>query len=136
MAKKSERPTSAGEKKNKKKMKSQPSAVAMKMKTKALNPFESIWSRRKFDILGKKRKGEERRIGLARSAAIDKVFLVYLFQFVGLAVGFFWLLGLFWLWQRKKTLLKEYERSGKASQFVDKRIGEDNEDMGEFQQAL
>ncbi|XVE74380.1 hypothetical protein DITRI_Ditri12bG0012200 [Diplodiscus trichospermus] len=37
------------------------------------NPFETIWSRRKFDILGKKRKGEERRIGLARSRAVQKV---------------------------------------------------------------
>lgn len=38
--------------------------------------------------------------------------------------------------QRKKTLLKEYEQSGKASVFLDKRIGEGNEEMGEFQKAL
>lgn len=38
--------------------------------------------------------------------------------------------------QRKKTLLKEYEQSGKASVFLDKRIGEGNEEIGEFQKAL
>lgn len=38
--------------------------------------------------------------------------------------------------QRKKTLLKDYERSGKSSVFVDKRIGEENEDLGEFDKAI
>lgn len=47
--------------------------VAMKHKAPKPNPFESIWARSKFDILGKKRKGEEKRIGLAHSKAIDKV---------------------------------------------------------------
>lgn len=62
-------------KKNKKKSskRSGPNAVAMKLKASQPNPFETIWSRRKFDILGKKRKGEERRNGLARSLAIEKV---------------------------------------------------------------
>lgn len=55
--------------------KSGPDAVAMKHKTSQPNPFETIWSNRKFDILGKKRKGEERRIGLARSCAIEKVII-------------------------------------------------------------
>ncbi|XP_076917680.1 uncharacterized protein LOC143577842 [Bidens hawaiensis] len=98
-------------KKNKNKKKINPNAVAMKVKApeNKPNPFETIWSRRKFDILGKKRKGEERRIGLARSLAIEK---------------------------RKKTLLKDYERSGKSSVFVDKRIGEQNEDLGEFDKAI
>ncbi|XP_012082545.1 nucleolar protein 14 isoform X2 [Jatropha curcas] len=98
-------------KKNKKNKKSGPNAVAMKVKTTPKdNPFETIWSRRKFDILGKKKgKGEERRIGLARSLAIDK---------------------------RKKTLLKEYEQSGKASVFIDKRIGEKNDELGEFDKAI
>ncbi|KAI7748626.1 hypothetical protein M8C21_012426 [Ambrosia artemisiifolia] len=98
--------------KKKKNKKINPNAVAMKVKAPAAtkpNPFETIWSRRKFDILGKKRKGEERRIGLARSLAIEK---------------------------RKKTLLKDYERSGKSSVFVDKRIGEQNEDLGEFDKAI
>lgn len=98
-------------KKNKKKSskRSGPNAVAMKQKAPQPNPFETIWSRRKFDILGKKRKGEQRRIGLARSLAIEK---------------------------RKKTLLKEYEQSGKSSVFLDKRIGEQNEVLGEFDKAI
>ncbi|KAL2542866.1 Nop14-like protein [Abeliophyllum distichum] len=114
MAKKS-KPTSNGSamsKKNKNKMKNKlsvPNSVAMKNKAPKPNPFESIWSRRKFDILGKKRKGEERRVGLSRSVAIEK---------------------------RKKTLLKEYEQSGKSSAFVDKRIGEQNEDLAEFDKAI
>uniref|UniRef100_A0A7N0U7V8 Nucleolar protein 14 n=1 Tax=Kalanchoe fedtschenkoi TaxID=63787 RepID=A0A7N0U7V8_KALFE len=100
-----------GEKKMKKKKRAAgPNVVAMKHKASAAtNPFESIWSRSKFHVLGKKRKGEERRIGMARSLAIDK---------------------------RKKTLLKEYERSGKASAFVDKRIGELNDDLEEFDKAI
>ncbi|KAI4379202.1 hypothetical protein MLD38_005529 [Melastoma candidum] len=96
-------------KKKKKKGQVGPKAASMKAVAPKPNPFETIWSRRKFDILGKKRKGEERRIGLARARSIDK---------------------------RKKTLLKEYERSGKASVFVDKRIGENNEEMGEFEKAI
>ena len=38
--------------------------------------------------------------------------------------------------QRKKTLLKEYEQSGKSSVFIDKRIGEQNEGLGEFDKAI
>lgn len=102
---------SANKNKKKNKKKINPNAIAMKVKAPATkpNPFETIWSRRKFDILGKKRKGEERRIGLARTLAIEK---------------------------RKKTLLKDYERSGKSSVFVDKRIGEQNEELGEFDKAI
>lgn len=97
-------------KKKWKKKNSGPKTVAMKNKaTKADNPFETIWSRRKFDILGKKRKGEEVRIGLSRSLAIQK---------------------------RSKTLLKEYEQSGKSSVFVDKRIGERNDALEEFDKAI
>ncbi|PON97246.1 Nucleolar protein [Trema orientale] len=92
-----------------KKKKSGPESIAMKVQAPKPNPFETIWSRRKFDILGKKRRGEERRVGLARSRAIEK---------------------------RKKTLLKEYEQSGKSSVFVDKRIGEHNDDLGEFDKAI
>ncbi|GMJ03745.1 hypothetical protein like AT1G69070 [Hibiscus trionum] len=102
---------SSAEAKTKKKAtkKSGPDAISMKLKAPKANPFETIWSRRKFDILGKKRKGEERRIGLARSLAIQK---------------------------RKKTLLKEYEQSTKSSVFVDKRIGEQNDDLGEFEKGI
>lgn len=38
--------------------------------------------------------------------------------------------------QRQKTLLKEYEQSTKSSVFVDKRIGEQNEDLEEFHKAI
>ncbi|XVF85775.1 hypothetical protein PTKIN_Ptkin17bG0144500 [Pterospermum kingtungense] len=106
---------SSAETKTKKKTKKRgnkktgPEAISMKLKPQKANPFETIWSRRKFDILGKKRKGEERRLGLSRSLAIQK---------------------------RKKTLLKEYEQSTKSSVFVDKRIGEQNEDLGEFEKAI
>ncbi|WCJ20870.1 hypothetical protein M5689_003074 [Euphorbia peplus] len=102
----------SGSKTSKKKTKtSGPKSVAMKVTTTPKdNPFETIWSRRKFDIIGKKRgKGEERRMGLTRSIAIDK---------------------------RKKTLLKEYQQSGKSSQFVDKRIGEQNDELGEFDKGI
>ncbi|KNA23202.1 hypothetical protein SOVF_026920 [Spinacia oleracea] len=98
-------------KKNKKKSKKAGvKKVSMKQKSAPKdNPFETIWSRRKFDVIGKKRKGEERRIGQARTRAIDK---------------------------RKKTLLVEYEQSGKASVFVDNRIGEQNDALGEFDKAI
>ncbi|XP_070674715.1 uncharacterized protein [Malus domestica] len=94
----------------KKKNKLGPNAVAMKHQVPLKpNPFETIWSRRKFDILGKKRKGEERRVGLFRSRAIETA---------------------------KSTLLKEYEQSNKASVFVDKRIGEHNDELNEFHKAI
>ncbi|KAL0292922.1 UNVERIFIED_CONTAM: hypothetical protein Sangu_3247700, partial [Sesamum angustifolium] len=38
--------------------------------------------------------------------------------------------------QRQKTLLKKYEQSTKSSVFVDKRIGEQNEGLGEFDKAI
>ncbi|XP_059648722.1 uncharacterized protein LOC132294765 [Cornus florida] len=107
MAKKST--DNGNKKKSKKKNKTGPKGMFMKSKAPQENPFETIWSRRKFDILGKKRKGEEKRIGLARSLAIQK---------------------------RKKTLLKEYEQSGKSSVFVDNRIGEQNDELGEFDKAI
>ena len=98
-------------KKKKKKTKSSgPKSKSMKVSEPPKpNPFENIWSRRKFDILGKKRKGEERRIGLARSLGIQK---------------------------RKQTLLKEYEQSTKSSVFLDNRIGEQGEALPEFDKAL
>jgi len=70
----------AGEKKKskgKKKGKNGPAKVAMKARGAAAeersNPFEAIWSRRKFDVLGKKSKGEEGRVSRSRSEAIRKV---------------------------------------------------------------
>ncbi|KAL8052722.1 hypothetical protein ABFX02_05G024100 [Erythranthe guttata] len=83
---------------------------AIKKKAPKENPFESIWSRRKFNILGKKRKEEERRrIGHSRSIGLQK---------------------------RQNTLLKEYEQSKKSSVFVDNRIGEQSEALGEFDKAI
>jgi len=80
MAKTKPMAAAAGEKKKskgKKKGKNGPAKVAMKARAAAAeersNPFEAIWSRRKFDVLGKKRKGEERRVSRARSEAIRKV---------------------------------------------------------------
>ncbi|KAL0327103.1 UNVERIFIED_CONTAM: hypothetical protein Sangu_1788300 [Sesamum angustifolium] len=114
MAKKSSTESSKKKKnKSKNKIKSKLSILnseAKKTKAPQENPFESIWSRRKFDILGKKRKDDERRrVGLSRSLAIQK---------------------------RQKTLLKEYEQSTKSSVFCDKRIGEQNEGLGEFDKAI
>lgn len=45
---------------------------------------------------------------------------------------YLWCVGL----QREKTLLKEYEQSGKSSVFIDKRIGEQNDELGEFDKAI
>ncbi|XP_006651582.1 nucleolar protein 14 [Oryza brachyantha] len=99
--------------KGKKKGRNGPAAVAMKARGAATaasnNPFEAIWSRRKFDVLGKKRKGEEQRVGRARSEAIHK---------------------------RENTLLKEFEQSGKSSVFHDRRIGERDETLPEFDKAI
>lgn len=115
MAKSSKRSvgTSTTDKKKKKSKKFGPEGVAMKVKANnnatASNPFESIWSRRKFEVLGQKRKGEARRMGLARSLAIQK---------------------------RNDTLLKEYHQSAKSSLFVDKRIGEKDEALDDFGKAI
>uniref|UniRef100_A0A0D9VW28 Nucleolar protein 14 n=1 Tax=Leersia perrieri TaxID=77586 RepID=A0A0D9VW28_9ORYZ len=100
----------------KNKGKNGPSTVAMKARGAAAaaagsssNPFEAIWSRRKFDVLGKKRKGEERRVARSRSEAIHK---------------------------RENTLLKEFEQSAKSSVFHDRRIGERDETLPEFDKAI
>ncbi|XP_074582208.1 uncharacterized protein LOC141838594 [Curcuma longa] len=117
MAKTTGRSNTSSKKEKKKKGKgsrrllSGPGAAVMKASkpVSVANPFESIWSRRKFDVLGKRRKGEERRIGLARSLAIEK---------------------------RKKTLLKEYEEGAKSSVFLDKRIGEKDDTLQEFNKQV
>ncbi|GFZ00237.1 haloacid dehalogenase-like hydrolase (HAD) superfamily protein [Actinidia rufa] len=98
--------------KNTKKTSKVPSHESMTLKNPKPNPFETIWSRRKFNVLGKKRKGEERRIGPARLVSIEKA-------------------------QEEDAVdLKEYEKSGKSSVFIDKRIGEQNEGLGEFDKAI
>ncbi|KAL2338263.1 hypothetical protein Fmac_012709 [Flemingia macrophylla] len=98
---------------SRRKKKMGPEDVTMKVKANAAgtscNPFESIWSRRKFEVLGQKRKGEARRMGLARSLAIQK---------------------------RNDTLLQEYLQSTKSSLFVDKRIGENDQALDDFGKAI
>lgn len=38
------------------------------------NAFETLWTRKKFDVLGKKqKKGEKKRVGQSRSLAVEKV---------------------------------------------------------------
>jgi len=69
------------------------------------NAFEQLWHRRKFDVLGKKVKGEgqgqARRVSLgkARSDAVER---------------------------RRGTLLQEFAARGTANEFVDRRFGEDD----------
>ncbi|PNX90159.1 nucleolar protein 14-like, partial [Trifolium pratense] len=97
--------------KKNKKNKMGPEGVAMKSKAPKVNdnPFETISSKRKFDIMGQKRKGDTKRLGLARSIAIEK---------------------------RKKRLFKEYEQSNKNSEFIDRRIGENDEGLDDFGKAI
>ncbi|KAK3164565.1 hypothetical protein QOZ80_1AG0021210 [Eleusine coracana subsp. coracana] len=107
------KPVAASAAKKKKKGKNAPAKVAMKARGAAAaeqsNPFEAIWSRRKFDVLGKKRKGEEMRIARSRSEAIRK---------------------------RENTLLKEFEANAKSSVFQDRRIGERDDSLPEFDKAI
>ncbi len=39
------------------------------------NLFERMFNRKKFDVLGKKSKGQQRKIGQARSDAVERVSL-------------------------------------------------------------
>ncbi|CAN6323349.1 unnamed protein product [Urochloa humidicola] len=118
MAKTKPMAAAGGQKKKSKakKGKNGPSKVAMKARGAAAaaaedrsNPFEAIWSRRKFDVLGKKRKGEERRVSHSRSEALRK---------------------------RENTLLKKFQESAKSSVFVDRRIGERDDTLPEFDKAI
>jgi hypothetical protein len=52
---------------------SKPIAAAKGEPGAKLNPFERLWNRRKFDVLGKKTKGEQRKIGQSRSRAVEMV---------------------------------------------------------------
>ncbi|KAL2338264.1 hypothetical protein Fmac_012710 [Flemingia macrophylla] len=83
-------------KKKAKNKKTSPEGVAMKVKANAAstssNPFKSISSRRKFEVLGQKLKGDSRCMGLACSLAVQK---------------------------RNETLLQEYRQSTKSSLFID-----------------
>ena len=68
-----------------------PSGVTVK------SAFETVSHRRKFDILGRKVKGERGNVLQARTEAIEK---------------------------RRRTLLVEHEANGKANAFLDRRFGE------------
>lgn len=88
-----------------------PEAVALKAKAtgSGQNLFETMWTRKKFDLLGKKQKSQGQRVGLARSRAIEK---------------------------RKKTLLQEYKQSGKANVFLDRRFGENDDTLEDADKAI
>ena len=73
------------------------------------NPFEQIRTRKKFNILGKKQKGTEKRITQKRSAAVEK---------------------------RRDTLLVEYKQLRKSNAFVDRRFGEGDESLTQEEKAL
>ncbi|XP_039140314.1 nucleolar protein 14 [Dioscorea cayenensis subsp. rotundata] len=104
------KPSAPSKKKGKKRGVNGPAVAAMKSsKASKPNPFETIWSRSKFSIIGRRGKGEERRVGRARSQAIEK---------------------------RNKSLLKEYEESGKSSKFIDRRIGEKDDTLQDFDKAI
>ncbi|KAL2609472.1 hypothetical protein R1flu_028045 [Riccia fluitans] len=99
-------------KKSKKKLKGGIEKIARgkPQKEASANLFETIWSRRKFDVLGKKqKKGETRRVGLSRSLAVEK---------------------------RKDTLLQEYKERNKGNKFVDRRFGEKDAVLNEEEKAI
>ncbi|CAM6128735.1 unnamed protein product [Calypogeia fissa] len=74
------------------------------------NAFETLWTRKKFDVLGQKqKKGQKKRVGQSRSLAVEK---------------------------RKKTLLQEYREQGKGNKFVDRRFGEKDDDLPEEDKAI
>lgn len=100
-----------GSKKKKKNRTLAPEAVALKAKPvgSGQNLFETLWARKKFDVLGKKQKSQGQRVGLARSRAIEK---------------------------RKKTLLQEYKQSGKANVFLDRRFGENDDTLEDSDKAI
>jgi nucleolar protein 14 len=86
-----------------KRRKSDQIASRKKAKTEATsNPFEVKINRKKHDILGQKSKSDRGLPGVARSKGIKK---------------------------RKRTLLTEYRQAHKTNRFVDRRIGEKDEDI-------
>ncbi|KAK9802968.1 hypothetical protein WJX73_000915 [Symbiochloris irregularis] len=63
------------------------------------NPFEQIFQHKKFDVLGKRSKGQSRKLVKSRTDAVDK---------------------------RNKSLLVEYKHLRKSNAFLDSRFGEDD----------
>lgn len=120
-----------------------PPAAAAPAREEPPNLFERLSNKKRFDILGRKVKGETRQLGKLRSAATDRVsglgcasgVTVCLVR-MGLHRGHFdqsaWLPGpgshgstfVEHLWvQRKSTLLVEYKQLRKANAFIDRRFG-------------
>ncbi|KAK9825822.1 hypothetical protein WJX74_010755 [Apatococcus lobatus] len=79
-----------------------------KAKTPKPNPFEQLHSRKKFDVLGRKSKGQTKALR-SRSDANEK---------------------------RKKSLLVEYRQMRSANAFVDRRFGEDDDTLSPEERAL
>eukprot|EP00958_Prasinococcus_capsulatus_P023674 scaffold3586_cov404-Prasinococcus_capsulatus_cf.AAC.12 len=97
--------------KKKKKVKSTKLREVARPETSAPSPFEQVWSKRKFAVLGQQRRGATnvRSVVKSRSDAIEK---------------------------RKSTLLEEYHRATKSNSFVDRRFGEDDDDIGADEKML
>ena len=71
--------------------------------------FEARSGKLKFDILGRKVKGEKGNMLKARTAGVAK---------------------------RKSTLLREYHAAGKANAFLDRRFGEGDQSMTPEERAI
>eukprot|EP00892_Ulva_mutabilis_P004229 jgi/Ulvmu1/2178/UM013_0023.1 len=84
-------------------------AVRNVSKPAAPNPFEKGNGKQKFNIVGRKNLSATKNISKARSEAVDK---------------------------RKKTLLVEYKQLKKSNAFVDRRIGEYDEQLTEEEKAI
>eukprot|EP00271_Cylindrocystis_brebissonii_P001708 TRINITY_DN1198_c4_g1_i1.p1 TRINITY_DN1198_c4_g1~~TRINITY_DN1198_c4_g1_i1.p1 ORF type:complete len:1029 (+),score=344.93 TRINITY_DN1198_c4_g1_i1:40-3126(+) len=84
------------------------SAAKEKNETEKANPFERLWNRRKFEVVGKKVKGEQKRVGKARSDAVER---------------------------RKASLLQEYKQRNTGNTFLDRRFGENDPTLEEEEKA-
>lgn len=73
------------------------------------NAFERISNKKRFDILGRKVKGETQHLGRLRTAATEK---------------------------RKETLLVEYKQLKKNNVMLDRRFGEDDEALTSEEKAI
>ncbi|KAL4451742.1 hypothetical protein ABPG75_007404 [Micractinium tetrahymenae] len=91
-----------------KKRKAAPAAAAP-AREEPPNLFERLSNKKRFDILGRKVKGETRQLGKLRSAASER---------------------------RKSTLLVEYKQLRKSNAFIDRRFGEDDESLTADEKAL
>jgi len=88
--------------KNRKGMAERVAAKAKAKKTAKLNPFDIRFVKSKQVVLGRKNKNDVGKPGVARAKAIQK---------------------------RKETLLQEYQLKNKSNMFLDKRIGEKDNNL-------